>query len=211
MLTSGVSIVAGVTGGVSMVAGVTMVTGGVSMVAGVTMVTGGVSMVAGVNMVTGDVSMVAGVPGGVFLVMGVPGGVSMVTGVTIIIGISVDGWVRAAVLPPPVGMLPFWCAGLVLVLTGVGSLLVDAITPLGRESIAAAVEVGRHEALGDLGIKLTGLSGFPSPAKQVVDTLCSAAANGVRKFVSPLSPPLAPAAAGLLPFAVSSIMLSLRR
>ena len=192
MLTSGVSIVAGVTGGVSMVAGVTMVTGGVSMV-------------AGVNMVTGDVSMVAGVPGGV----------SMVTGVTIIIGISVDGWVRAAVLPPPVGMLPFWCAGLVLVLTGVGSLLVDAITPLGRESIAAAVEVGRHEALGDLGIKLTGLSGFPSPAKQVVETLCSAAANGVRKFVSPLSPPPAPppapAAAGLLPFAVSSIMLSLRR
>jgi len=195
----------------AMVEGITMLTGGVSIVAGVT---GGVSMVAGVTMVTGGVSMVVGVTmvsGGVFLVTGVPGGVSMVTGVTIIIGTSVDGWVRAAVLLPAVGMLPFWCAGLVVVLTGVGSLLVDAITPLGRESIAPSVEVGRHEALGDLGIKLTGLSGFLSSAKQVVETLCSAAANGVRKFVSPLSPPPPPAPAGLLPFAVSSIMLSLRR
>ena len=87
-------------------------------------------------------------------------------------------------------------------------MLMDGITPLGRESIAASVVVGRHEALGDLGIKLTGLSGFLSLARQVVETLCSAAANGVRKFVSSLSPP--PPAA-LPPFAVSSIMLSLRR
>ena len=90
--------------------------------------------------------------------------------------------------------------------------MVDAITPLGRESIAASVVVGRHEALGDLGIKLTGLSGFLSVARQVVETLCSAAANGVRKFASPLSPPPPPPPpATLLPFAVSSIMLSLRR
>lgn len=57
MVTSGVSIVAGVTvvaSEVAMVAGVTVVTGGVTTVAGATVVAGGVTMAAGVTISLGS-------------------------------------------------------------------------------------------------------------------------------------------------------------